>query len=305
MPLFRMHTMHGTASMFLVSEAGSVLEYYWNGLQWVWLHHAHSRPMDGVLTVYNGSVFAVDDQGGLLVRERHGSGLRWRDCSAPVPIDSGAGGSSRHGFGGLPRVVHPSDQEFFISKHGTLVALTVAFSRYKWKSYGHPPNVELSAIADASTLRKRAVFVIGDDGLLYMCNTVAGLSGHWSGDLSQPPHIRLSPLPGTVLRRSQDSTAGSLFMRTEDGGIAEVAWRSPTWQWIEHGSPRKRLAVACAPGPVLNEKSLFLTVRDGTAWELALDGKGVGEFIEHNRPVLVKSTGTGHRSSDLKVWCRS
>ena len=75
---------HSTgSSLFLVGLSGNAMERFWNGMNWVWLRHKHSALLQGIFAVHEGAIFAGDSAGRLLMRERHGVRLRWRDLGRP------------------------------------------------------------------------------------------------------------------------------------------------------------------------------------------------------------------------------
>ncbi|CAN6443151.1 unnamed protein product [Victoria cruziana] len=259
-PMFRMRSMHPDKSLFLVTDNGITFEYLYTEGIWLWLRHEHPTLMQGILGIYNGSLFLVDMHGSLLIRERNGNGLAWINCTSMSRGRKVTMGPPWDGVIGKGKVATPEDSLFFINKNGRLLQFKVALRKFIWKDCRNPQNIKVSAIADQEGLRSNILFAIGSNGRLYQFNKVTEL---WH-EHDQSPHLTLSRLPGTVLRPSTSSLSGSLFMRSEDGGLVEYHWNPiDGWNWIEHGTPHKDVIVAAAPGPSFQGNQLFIIGSDG------------------------------------------
>lgn len=125
-PNFRLRVMFRGLSFFLISDGGLLFEYLSAENVWFWMKHEHSKAMKGVLGNYNGSLFLVDEQKNLLIRERSSKELHWINCTAMK--------RGRHVIGGPPWDVIPGknlkvtaeDALFFVSRSGRLLQLTVS-----------------------------------------------------------------------------------------------------------------------------------------------------------------------------------
>eukprot|EP00854_Cymbomonas_tetramitiformis_P004596 gene4596-5629_t len=293
----------------------------------VWLRHKYDGIFSALYSVYNRSVFAADTEGHVCMRERYGNRLRWRDIGLPpvfnspkaakasaleagqkvkratkgpdendkyaggtVPVIGASATDSLTGNvgGQQPRPPASDDCEYFIGADGALKELSVAAWSLEWRCLGRPEAAPLMAIADSQVLRPRVVFCIGKDGRLYQYNTATQT---WTIHESNPS-IVLSPLPGTTVRPSAGSTAGSLFLRTESGELVERQWQphgggaEGSWQWVEHGlAPTASGILAAAPGPSINDRSVFVVTVDGSACELYRTDEGMWEWIDHGHPI--------------------
>lgn len=265
---FRLRVMHGGKSFFLITEEGLIFEYVFNENVWLWLRHEHTTAMSGALGNYNGSLFLVDTQGSLFIRERHANGLIWINCTSMRKGKNIIGGRPWDGAVGRLQKLTTEDSLFFISKNGRLLQFTVALRKFKWKDCKNPTNAKLASIVDQEVFRENIVFVIGRNGRLYQYNKVTEL---WH-EHYQSQHLILSRLPGTVMRRSPSSLTGSIFMVSEDGGLVEYQWSSlEGWNWVEHGTPSKSVVLAGPPGPCLEGSQLFFIGSDGEVYLRYLD----------------------------------
>lgn len=112
------------------------------------------------------------------------------------------------------------------------------------------------------------MFVVGRNGRLYQYNKVTDL---WH-EHYQSQHLVLSMVPGTAMRSSSASLTGSLFMLSEDGGLVEYHWNTwDGWNWVEHGTPDKGVALVSAPGPCFDGNELFLIGSDGNVYLRYMD----------------------------------
>lgn len=268
--LFRIRAMQPDRSFFLVTDSGMIFEHLYNENLWLWLKHDHSSPIRGVLGVYNGSLFVVDDYGHLFIRERDSSGLIWVNCSAMEGGRQVALGPPWDAVHGQDRKATKEDALFFVSRSGSLLQFTVALRKFVWQDCGQPQNTQVAFILDQELLRYNVVFVVGKDGRLYQYNRV---SRSWY-EHDQAPHLVLSSLPGVVVRPSFMSMSGSLFMRSEDGGLVEFHWHTMDgWRWTVHGIPEKDVDLSTAPGPSFEGNQLFVIGSNGQVYSRYLDGK--------------------------------
>ncbi|KAG9454748.1 hypothetical protein H6P81_007652 [Aristolochia fimbriata] len=260
---FRMRTMQTKRSFFLVTDSGITFEYLYIENVWIWLRHDHSTSMKGVLGTYNGSLFLVDKDGNLLIRERNNDELSWINCTAMRKGKQVASGPPWDGIPGRAPVVTTEDALFFITRSGRLLQFTVSLRKFKWKDCRSPPNIRIASIVDQEMFRSNIVFVIGGNGRLYQYNKLTEL---WH-EHSQSPHLVISRLPGTAMRPSSESLTGSLFMFTEYGGLIEYSWNAyDGWKWIEHGTPNRNVTLVGAPGPCFEGYQLFIIGSDGNVY---------------------------------------
>ncbi|PIA48358.1 hypothetical protein AQUCO_01400752v1 [Aquilegia coerulea] len=233
---FRMRVMQEGRSYFFITENGSTFECLYADNLWLWLRHEHTSMMKGLLGNYNGSLFLVDTHGNLLIRDRNENELTWINGTALRKGRQIVGGPPWDRIPGKARKVTAEDALFFVSKNGRLVQFTVALRKFKWKDCRKPPNTKIAYIVDQEMFRDNIVFAVGRNGRLYQYNKVTEL---WHEHL-QSPHLILSTLPGTAMRQSSQTLAGSIFMVAQDGGLVEYQWRTlEGWNWIEHGTPYK------------------------------------------------------------------
>ncbi|XP_052179132.1 uncharacterized protein LOC127792604 [Diospyros lotus] len=266
---YRLRRMQGGGSFFFVTDSGLSLEYLNVENAWLWLRHEHSVPMRGAVGDYNGSLFFVDEQGSLLIRERSSNKLAWINCTAMRRGRQIIGGPPWHRSHGNAIKVTAEDALFFVSKTGRLLQLTVALKKFKWKDCRNPPNIKVAAIVDQEVFRENIVFVLGRNGLLFQYNKV---TEKWH-EHSKSPHLVLGRLPGTAMRSpSSSSLTGSLFMLSEDGGLVEYHWNTMDgWNWVEHGTPHKSVTLVGSPGPCFQGNQLFLIGSDGNVYLRYLD----------------------------------
>ena len=124
---FRLRVMHWGRSFFLITDGGLTFEYLnTENNMWLWLRHEHSKAMKGVLGNYNGSLFLVDEDGSLLVRERSGNELAWINCTAMRKGRHVIGGPPWDGMPGKGLKATPEDALFFLSRSGRLLQFTVS-----------------------------------------------------------------------------------------------------------------------------------------------------------------------------------
>ncbi|OIT22804.1 PREDICTED: uncharacterized protein LOC109217097 isoform X1 [Nicotiana attenuata] len=266
---FRLRVMHEGKSFFLITNDGMIFENLNSENVWFWLRHDHSTAIRGALGNYNGSLFLVDEQRNLLIRERNGDELTWINCTAMRKGRQVIGGPPWDDLPVKIRKVTKEDALFFVSISGRLLQFTVALRKFKWKDCRYPGNEKIASIADQELLRENVVFVIGRNGRLYQYNKVTGL---WH-EHYQSQHLVLSKSPGTAMRLSSLSLQGSLFMLSEDGGLVEYQWNpfSNGWNWIEHGTPDPSVILVGSPGPCFKGAHLFLIGSDGKVYLRFLD----------------------------------
>jgi len=123
---FRLRLMNVEKSFFLITDDGLVFEYICIESAWVWLRHESLTPIKGILSNHNGSLFMVDTHGSLLVRERRGKELAWRNCTALRNGLRVIGGQPWDGLPGQERKVTTEDTLFFVSESGRLMKLVVS-----------------------------------------------------------------------------------------------------------------------------------------------------------------------------------
>ncbi|KAH6834235.1 hypothetical protein C2S53_004598 [Perilla frutescens var. hirtella] len=265
---FRLRLMQGEKSFFLITENYMTFEYLNTENAWFWLRHEHTTGIQGALGNYNGSLFVVDEQGSLLIRERSSSDLAWINCTAMRKGRPVIGGPPWDGIPGQPVRAKLEDAIFFVSTTGNLLQFTVALRKFKWKDCKNPAGIKIASIVDQEGLRENVVFVVGRNGRLYQYNKVTQV---WHQHY-QSQHLVLSTSPGTAMRPSVVSPRGSLFMVSGDGGLVEYQW-SPAdgWNWIEHGTPHTNVALVGAPGPCFGGTQLFLIGSNGNVYLRYLD----------------------------------
>ncbi|KAL6966568.1 hypothetical protein U1Q18_032348 [Sarracenia purpurea var. burkii] len=267
---FRLRVMQWGRSFFLITDSGSTFEYLNTENVWFWLRHEHSTAMRGAVGHYNGSLFLVDENGSLLIRERSESEseLAWINCTGMKKGRQIIGGPPWDRFAGKALKVTTEDALFFVSKNGRLLQFTVGLRKFKWKDCRYPPDTKIAVIVDQEIFRENVVFVIGKNGRLYQYNKVTEI---WH-EHRQSQHLVLSRLPGTAMRPSSPSLTGSLFMLSEDGGLVEYRWNSlDGWNWVEHGTPHRSVTLVGSPGPCFRGNQLFLIGSDGNAYLRYLD----------------------------------
>ncbi|XP_047173530.1 uncharacterized protein LOC124841319 [Vigna umbellata] len=267
---FRLRLMDVGKSFFLVTDDGLVFEYICIESAWIWLRHESFTPMKGILSSYNGSLFMVDTHGSLLLRERRGKELAWRNCTALRRGQNIVGGQPWDGLPGQEKKVTNEDTLFFVSKTGRLMKLVVSLKKLKWKDCRNPPDAKVACILDQELFRKNIVFVIGRNGRLYQYNKVTDL---WH-EHYHSQHLVLSQSPGTVIRSSLKSLSGSLFMVSKEGGLVEYQWSSMYgWNWVEHGTPNRDVTLVGSPGPSFEGNQLFFIGSDGKVYLRYMDKK--------------------------------
>lgn len=265
---FRLRAMHGGRSLFLITDGGLTFEYIHTENVWLWLRHEHPTAMKGALGNYNGSLFLVDTNGSLLMRERSNNELAWINCTSMRKGRQVNGGPPWDGMPGKAMKVTAEDALFFVSRTGRLLQFRVSRRKFKWKDCRYPPNTKIACIIDQEVFRENIVFVVGRNGRLYQYNKVTEL---WH-EHYQSQHLVLSRSPGTAVRPSSLSLIGSLFMLSEDGGLVEYHWNPlEGWNWVEHGTPYKNVTLIGSPGPCFGGNQLFLIGSDGKAYLRYLD----------------------------------
>nr|CAD1828999.1 unnamed protein product [Ananas comosus var. bracteatus] len=286
---FRMRVLHADRSLFLVTESGITFEYLYTDNVWLWLRHEHTTAMRGLLGSYNGSLFLVDVNGYLLIRERNGDELSWINCTAMKKGRQVASGPPWDGIPGRSRRVTVEDAIFFVNKKGRLIQFTVALRKFKWKDCQSPPDTRIAFIVDQEVFRMNIVFVVGRNGRLYQYNRITEL---WHKH-RQSPHLVLSRNPGTAARPSLQSLSGSIFMISESGGLVEYHWSSQDgWEWVEHGTPYRDVTLVGAPGPCFDGTQLFVIGSDGNVYRRHSDGR-TWKWTSHGHPNEQNSDSEG------------
>lgn len=260
---FRLRVMHEGRSFFVITKGGLTYEYLNVENVWFWLQHEHHIAMKGALGNYNGSLFLVNENNDLIIRERADNELTWMNCTAMKKGKRVIGGPPWDLSPAKSPKVTPEDSLFFISKSGTLLQLTVALRKLKWKDCKNPSNTKITGIIDQEVFRENIVFVVGRDGQLYQYNKVTSL---WHKH-HQSQHLVLSKQPGTAMRGSSRSLSGSLFMISEDGRLIEYHWNPMDgWSWVEHGTPCLGVTLVGSTGPCLGGNQLFLIGSNGNVY---------------------------------------
>lgn len=267
---FHMRVMHADRSLFLITDNGLTFEYLNSNGIWLWLRHEHTTAMKGTLGSYNGSLYLVDVHGNLHIRERNGDELLWINCTAMKKGRHVASGPPWDGIPGLLSRMTTDDTLFFVNKRGRLLQFTVALRKFKWKDCHSPPDTKVAFIVDQEVFRRNIIFVVGRNGRLYQYNRITEL---WHRHY-QSPHLILSRSPGTAMRPSPLSLAGSLFMVSEHGGLVEYHF-SPQdgWEWVEHGTPHRDVTLVGAPGPCFDGSQLFVVGSDGHVYRRHMEGR--------------------------------
>ncbi|KAK4784841.1 hypothetical protein SAY86_019209 [Trapa natans] len=266
---FRLRLMQGGRSFFLITNSGMTFEYLYTENLWFWLEHDHSTPVKGAVGIYNGSIFVVDVYGSLFMRERTtNNALKWKNCTAMRKAKQVIGGPPWDGNSGREGTHIVEDAIFFVSYGGSLLQFTVSQGKFRWKDCRSPMSMKIVSIVDQEQFRRNIVFAVGRNGRLYQYNKVNEL---WH-EHSQSNHLVLSRSPGTAMRPSMASLAGSLFMLSEDGRLVEYRWNAAEeWNWVEHGTPDKGVALVGSPGPCFPGGQLFLIGSDGAAYLRYMD----------------------------------
>ncbi|XP_058078249.1 uncharacterized protein LOC131226656 isoform X2 [Magnolia sinica] len=299
---FRMRAVQAERSFFIITDGGLAFEYLYVENMWLWLRHEHSTRMKGVVGHYNGSLFLIDTNDHLLIRERNSNELSWINCTAMRKGRKVVEGPPWDGIPGKAWRVTAEDALFFVNKNGRLLQFMVALRKFKWKDCQSPPNTKVATVVDQEVFRKNIVFVIGRNGRLYQYNRVTEL---WH-EHYQSPHLVLARLPGTVMRQSLLSLTGSLFMLSEDGGLIEYHWSAlDGWNWVEHGTPYKNVNLVGAPGPCFEGSQLFLIGSDGSVYLRYLDER-LWQWKSYGFPYEENITGdvdNSQSSNDLNGTC--
>ncbi|BBN02887.1 hypothetical protein MPTK1_2g18990 [Marchantia polymorpha subsp. ruderalis] len=277
---FMLRTMQAEKSIFFVGRDGAAFERFFSGEAWLWLKHEHSLSLSGIVGIYSGGVFVVDAEHNLFLRERIGNVLHWLNCTEKDGRKVVSGPPWDHGLLGEAHAATVEDALFLVDEAGNLMEFLVALRQFAWRDCGHPPNTEVAAILDQETLRYRVVFVVGADGKLYHFNRVTRL---WISHF-QPNNVLLSPITGTVVRPNIQSTRGSLFMRSEDGGLVEFHWDTfAGWKWTDHSFPDYKVTLSTSPGPNIGNKRLFVVGSDGKLYSRFWD-ETRWSWCDHGHP---------------------
>ncbi|XP_054820016.1 uncharacterized protein LOC129319007 isoform X2 [Prosopis cineraria] len=280
---FRLRLMYEGKSIFLLTGGGLIFEYICVEDVWIWLRHESSTTMKGILGNYNGSLFMVDTHGSLLLRERNGYELSWKNCSAMRKGTSIVAGQPWDGMPGKAIKVTAQDALFFVSKKGTLLQFVVSMRKFKWKDCRKPANTKVASIVDQGLLRENIVFVAGRNGRLYQYNKVTDI---WH-EHYQSQHLILSNFLGTAIRPSSTTLSGSLFMLSREGGLVEYHWNSwHGWNWVEHGTPYKDVTLVGSPGPCFDGNQLFLIGSDGKVYLRYKDKTNTWKWKDFGFPVM-------------------
>lgn len=128
---FHLRAMHGGRSFFLITDGGFTFEYLYTENVWMWLRHEHSTAIKGALGNYNGSLYVVDANGSVLLRERNSNDLAWINCTALRKGRQVVGGPPWDGIPGRTTRVTAEDALFFVSRNGRLLQFTVSLESNK------------------------------------------------------------------------------------------------------------------------------------------------------------------------------
>lgn len=299
---FRLRVLQEGRSFFFITNDGLSFECVNVDNVWLWLRHHHSMAIEGALGNYNGSLYLVDMEGSLFIRERSNDELAWVNCTAMRRGRPVMSGPPWNYMQGKEQIITPRDSLFFVSQKGRLLQFTVSMRNFKWKDCQHPPNAKIACIVDQEIFRHNIVFVIGRNGRLYQYNKVTEL---WHGH-HQSQHLALSRFPGTAMKPSLHSLTGSIFMFSEDGRLVEYHWNAlDGWNWVEHGMPDKSVTLVGAPGPCFDGNQLFVIGSDGKVYLRYMDQmtwkwKNYGFPLESERQENDVKEGVCHDHS-LKI----
>lgn len=123
---FRLRVMQGGRSFFFITDGGYTFEHLYTENAWIWLRHEHPTAIKGAVGNYNGSLYVVDTEGSLLIRERSSSELAWINCTALRKGREVIGGPPWDGIQGRAMKVTAEDSLFFVSRNGRLLQFTVS-----------------------------------------------------------------------------------------------------------------------------------------------------------------------------------
>ncbi|RRT77201.1 hypothetical protein B296_00010094 [Ensete ventricosum] len=195
------------------------------------------------------SVWVTGQSGSIY--ERFWNGVKWVIAPHELPNPTGQAVS----------VLIINQTILAVSEGGLLYQ--VALRKFQWKDCHNPPDTKIAFIVDQEAYRKNIIFVVGQNGRLYQYNRITEL---WHKHY-QSPHLVLSRSPGTAIRPSVLSLAGSIFMISDNGGLVEYQWDSlDGWEWVEHGTPYRDVLLVGAPGPCFDDTQLFVIGSDGQVY---------------------------------------
>ncbi|XP_042382554.1 uncharacterized protein LOC121975167 isoform X1 [Zingiber officinale] len=296
---FRMRLMYPDKSFFLITDTGLTFEYLYTDRDWIWLRHEHIEAIRGAVGSYNGSLFLVDANGNLLIRERTTNELSWINCTAMRKGRQVVTGAPWDVTIGRAHKATIEDSLFFVSKKGRLMQFMVSLRKFQWKDCHSPPDTKIAFIVDQEIFRKNIIFVVGHNGGLYQYNRITEL---WHKHY-QSPHLVLSGAPGTAIRPSALALAGSIFMISEAGGLVEYNWDSlGGWEWVEHGTPYRDVLLVGAPGPCFDGTQLFLIGSDGQVYRRHSDQQ-TWKWTCHGYPYHEHSASEEDRRSKVDANC--
>ncbi|GAB2218397.1 hypothetical protein Drorol1_Dr00001620 [Drosera rotundifolia] len=266
------------ASIWVTGESGSIYERFWNGVQWVIVPHDLPESAGHAISIFpvNQTLFALSATGHLYqLRLADNSQPVWVDFLAPIghpTTPEAAESSSGKMKSGV--VSHDRLRIYFCTMSGSLLELAETEPQ-RWIDHGHPPGADVTAIADAASIKSEVVFTISSAGELYEHdrNSRPQWKKHvWREESAQVS--ALAPTKGCSLQGIIGTGSVSLFVISKNGALVERRLHQRKWKWIEHGNPEGYLLTSITPlfPDDRNEKlhALLLTTATGSIFEFQM-----------------------------------
>ncbi|KHN35095.1 hypothetical protein glysoja_004861 [Glycine soja] len=232
---FLLRLMDVGKSFFLITDDGLIFEYISIESAWIWLRHESSTAMKGVSSNYNGSLFMVDTQGSLLLRERSGKELAWRNCTAVRKGRNVIGGQPWDGLPGQERKVTTEDTLFFVSKTGRLMKLMNKVTDL-WHEHYHSQHLVLSqftgtVIRPSLKTLSGSLFMVSREGGVVEFQWSSSYGWNWVEHGTPNRGVTLVGSPGT------SSEGNQLLLIGSDGKVYLRYMDKMAWMWKDCGFP--------------------------------------------------------------------
>ncbi|KAJ0979094.1 hypothetical protein J5N97_014568 [Dioscorea zingiberensis] len=297
-------TLMAESSIWITGQSGSIFERFWNGVQWVIAPHELPTSAGHAVSVFivNQTILSLSEAGLLyqLQLNEHSQPI-WtklelmfetnmddarREPSLSVQIKSGL-------------VSHDGERLYVSTTDGSLLEVSEMQPL-------RPPGGDVSAVADAGTIRPGVVFIVSSDGDLYEFDktTKPSWKKHiWSEALME--EISLITSPGSTLQGLVGAHSVSLFLLTKKlsldrsaGWIANRAVLTQKEMEVESPwRPQGHYLSAITKSRKQNEpndknSSLFITTTTGLLFEYQLPKHSVhfqgnqvdGLWVNHMHP---------------------
>jgi uncharacterized phage protein gp47/JayE len=258
---------------------GEIKEVELNGVKSRWLRCKVTEPLPAndtrQLPVLNNLTFQIKSAGEGLPPDKA--------FNNDVPLDIEQAFAP---FGKEPRIFDRfsiTNKEVF-SKKGA--AITLDFDIAARGVLGPPAAISYG--------RQISVFACGTFGRLMeiQVNAISSIEPSWI-DHGFPTDTKLSSEEAvsvvSYMQTANNAGYMSVFVKAENGHLAERFFNGSQWQWIDHAMPAEKVKVAYEPAAIYDSEGAFLSVfvtgSDKSLYEFSrITDTMEGVWIEHGKP---------------------